>query len=254
MQFNRSIGPLNLHGDLRAALAGAVLLGLLLNLGLWQLARAAEKSALEARWVERSAIPAVTPEQLTQSGAADLADRAVSWEASFRQEAYLLLDNRLHRGQVGYHVVALAESVEGIVPVNLGWLPGDPARRTTPVPDLPRGVVSIEGRVFIPSAKPILLQQPSPPASLPATVQTLYWDHWSEDLSTLSGRSVFPYQVRISPDSPHALVAEWAVINQTPSKHIGYAVQWFAMAAVLTLIGLLRMTNLRELLGRRVTP
>jgi hypothetical protein len=26
------------------------------------------------------------------------------------------------------------------------------------------------------------------------------------------------------------------------------------MAAVLTLIGLLRMTNLRELLGRRVTP
>lgn len=83
MQFNRSIGPLNLHGDLRAALAGAVLLGLLLNLGLWQLARAAEKSALEARWVERSAIPAVTPEQLTQSGAADLADRAVSWEASF---------------------------------------------------------------------------------------------------------------------------------------------------------------------------
>lgn len=100
MQFNRSIGPLDLHVDLRAALAGAVLLGLLLNLGLWQLARAAEKSALETRWVERSAIPAVTPELLIQSGGADLADRAVSWEGSFRQDAYLLLDNRLHRGQV----------------------------------------------------------------------------------------------------------------------------------------------------------
>jgi surfeit locus 1 family protein len=38
------------------------------------------------------------------------------------------------------------------------------------------------------------------------------------------------------------------VVNQSPSKHIGYALQWFAMAAVLAVIGLVRMTNMRALL------
>ena len=55
----------------------------------------------------------------------------------------------------------------------------------------------------------------------------------------------------MAPESPLALVAEWTVVNQSPSKHIGYAVQWFAMAAVLLLIGVLRLTitNVRSLLS-----
>lgn len=99
-----------------------------------------------------------------------------------------------------------------------------------------------------------MMQKPEPPAALPATVQTLYWDNWQRSLEALSGRAVFPYEVRIQPDSPHALVAEWTVVNQSPSKHIGYAVQWFAMAAVLVIIGLLRLTNLRSLFSRGSRP
>jgi cytochrome oxidase assembly protein ShyY1 len=94
-----------------------------------------------------------------------------------------------------------------------------------------------------------MMQKPEPPEALPATVQTLYWDEWQSSLSVLTGRDVFPYEVRIQPESPLALVAEWTVINQTPSMHLGYAVQWFAMAAVLTLIGVLRLTNVRSLLS-----
>ena len=45
MQFNRSLGPLTVKGDVRAVLAGVVLLGLLSNLGFWQLGRAGEKAA-----------------------------------------------------------------------------------------------------------------------------------------------------------------------------------------------------------------
>jgi cytochrome oxidase assembly protein ShyY1 len=40
-------------------------------------------------------------------------------------------------------------------------------------------------------------------------------------------------------------------VNQSSSQHIGYAVQWFAMAGVLFLIGVWRLTNVVELLGRR---
>ena len=254
MQFNRSLGPLCISGDVRAVLAGLILFALLMNLGLWQLGRAGEKSALESRWESRAAMPAVTPEALmpdplsNEAGAA-LADRQVRWQASFTSNNYLLLDNRLHRGRAGYHVIALAGSDAGLIPLNLGWLAGDPSRRTTPTPTLPEGIVVIEGRIYVPSGTPLMMQKPEPPAALPATVQTLYWDNWQRSLEALSGRTVFPFEVRIQPDSAHALVAEWAVVNQSPSKHIGYAVQWFAMAAVLVIIGLLRLTNLRSLLS-----
>jgi hypothetical protein len=67
MQFNRSLGPLCISGDVRAVLAGLILFALLMNLGLWQLGRAGEKSALESRWETRAAMPAVTPEALMQA-------------------------------------------------------------------------------------------------------------------------------------------------------------------------------------------
>ena len=251
MQFNRTWGPLTVGGDARAAIAGLILLALLLNLGFWQLGRAGEKAALEARWEARSALPAITPqamlEQVAPGETDQWVDRAVRWEGRFRAREYLLLDNRIHRGQVGYHLIALVEMQDLLIPVNLGWLPGDPSRRTVPEPALPSEPLVIEGRAYVPAGNPLLMQKPLPPHSLPAVVQTLYWDDWAATLSELTGRLVLPYEIRIAPESPVALKAEWPVVNQSPSKHIGYAVQWFAMAVVLVVIGVLRMTNVRDL-------
>ena len=249
MQFNLSLGPLAVRGDLRAALAGVVLLVLLLNLGFWQVGRAGEKSALEDRWQTRAALPAVTPQSLAAEPIDVLADRQVAWQGRFTPTHYLLLDNRLHRGRAGYHVIALVSAGDALVPLNLGWIAGDPARKTVPAPTLPEGEVALSGRIYVPSSKPLMMQKPEPPKTLPAPVQTLYWDDWSSSLTALSGRHVLPFEVRIAPDSPFALAAEWPVVNQAPSKHIGYAVQWFAMAGVLVLIGLWRLTNIGELVG-----
>jgi len=252
MQFNRTWGPLTVRGDVRAAIAGLILMALLLNLGFWQLGRAGEKAALEARWQARSALPAIAPQAMLEEPPADeldqWVDRAVNWRGRFRPGDYLLLDNRIYRGQVGYHVIALAETQERLIPVNLGWLPGDPSRRTLPEPVLPAEPVMIEGRVYVPAGNPLLMQKPLPPESLPAVVQTLYWDDWASTLAGLTGRVVLPYEIRIAPESSLALKAEWPVVNQSPSKHIGYAVQWFAMALMLCVIGVLRLTNLRDLL------
>ena len=96
-----------------------------------------------------------------------------------------------------------------------------------------------------------MMQKPTAPSALPAPVQTLYWDNWQQELAALAGRHLLPFEVRIDPDSPLALTAEWPVVNQSSSQHIGYAVQWFAMAGVLFLIGIWRLTNVVELLGRR---
>ena len=252
MQFNGSIGRLEIHGDVRACVAGAVLFALLLNLGFWQLGRADEKNVLQTRWEARSALPAVTPLALLEtSDVSQYADRRVRWQGTLDPEAYVLLDNRLHRGRVGYHVVALIETDGSLVPVNLGWLAGDPSRRTAPVVNLMKGPALIEGQVYVPSAKPIMMVEQLPPDHLPATVQTLYWDQWFDTLAALTGASIFPYEVRIDPASPLALVAEWPVVNQSSAKHIGYAVQWFAMAGVLLLIGVLLVSNIRDIVAGR---
>lgn len=252
MQFNGSIGRLEINGDVRACVAGAVLFALLLNLGFWQLGRADEKNLLQTRWEARSALPAVTPMALLETpDVSQYADRRVRWQGVLDPEAYVLLDNRLHRGRVGYHVVALIETDDWLVPVNLGWLAGDPSRRTVPVVNLIEGPALIEGQVYVPSAKPIMMVEQQPPNRLPATVQTLYWDQWFDTLAALTEQSLFPYEVRIDPASPLALVAEWPVVNQSSAKHIGYAVQWFAMAAVLLLIGVLLMSNIRDIIAGR---
>ena len=202
MQFNRTLGPLRVRGDARAVVAGAVLFALLLNLGFWQLGRAGEKLALEARWQAQSDLPPVTP-QVILSGNTD--GDAEQWA-------------------------------------------GDPSRRTLPEPTLSQEPMIIEGNVYAPSGKPFLMQKPEAPQRLPAVVQTLYWDRWSDSLSALTERKVLPYEIRIQPGSEGALVADWPRANSSSSKHIGYAVQWFAMAAVLAVIGVVRMTNVRALL------
>ena len=177
MQFNRSLGPLVVSGDARALLAGIVLLALLMNLGSWQLGRASEKSALQARWEQRAALPPVSPATLLTDLPEARADRQVAWQGQFAPDQYLLLDNRLHRGRPGYHVIALASAEGSLVPVNLGWIAGDPARQSLPVPNLPEGEVLLTGRVYVPSCKPLMMQKPAAPASLPAPVQTLYWEN-----------------------------------------------------------------------------
>ena len=251
MHFNQSLGPLTIRGDLRAVLAGVVLMVLLLNLGSWQLGRAAEKSALQGRWEERAALPPVSPASLIAASPEARADRQVQWQGEFTPDQYLLLDNRLHRGRPGYHVIALVTAGASLVPVNLGWIAGDPARQTLPAPVLPEDAVSLSGRIYVPSGKPLMMQKPTAPVALPAPVQTLYWDNWQQELAALAGRPLLPFEVRINPGSPLALTAEWPVVNQSSSQHIGYAVQWFVMAGVLFLIGVWRLTNVVELLGRR---
>ncbi|GIR70140.1 MAG: hypothetical protein CM15mP74_13910 [Halieaceae bacterium] len=78
-----------------------------------------------------------------------------------------MLDNRIHQGRVGYHVVALVSAEDVLVPVNLGWLAGDPSRRTEPTPVLPEGLVSVSGRVYVPTGTPLMMQNPKHPHRCP---------------------------------------------------------------------------------------
>jgi len=49
--------------------------------------------------------------------------------------------------------------------------------------------------------------------------------------------------VRLDAGTPGVFVRDWPVISTTPEKHRAYAVQWFAMAAMLLALHLYYSTR-----------
>lgn len=236
------------HFEWRLTLFTLLLLPLLVSLGFWQLSRAEEKVALEARYAARASLPAVAPSALLSVPGVERADRQVWLEGTFMEDQYLLIDNRVRKGRVGFEVIALLDMAGLLVPTNLGWVAGDPARRELPVIDLPAGPVSFGARVYEPTGDAYTLMDESWPTELPAVVQAFQVGRWQALMEQSTGKPVFASEVRIAASSPYAFAAEWPVVNQSAAKHQGYALQWFTMAAVLLLAYVLRSTNLWSLL------
>ncbi|HEY7775897.1 MAG TPA: SURF1 family cytochrome oxidase biogenesis protein, partial [Kineobactrum sp.] len=111
--------------------------------------------------------------------------------------------------------------------------------------------LELTGHIYVPPGQPFLLaeQQLSPP--WPLRVQALEIDKLEPILATLTDSELFPHVVRIDAGQPGALEVNWQVVNASPEKHHGYAVQWFTMAAVLAIFFLLRSSNLWQLITRK---
>lgn len=244
---------LQLDFEWRITLATAMLFPALIALGFWQLERAGEKAELEARWSARQSEAAVPLSALASSDPGQLAYRRVSLRGEFLQGHYLLLDNRMQQGRFGNEVIgllALADS-DQVVLVNRGWVPADPARLVAPEVPEPDGPVTLTGHIYVSPGKPYLLgeQQLGPP--WPVRIQALDTGPLAPLVATVSDAALYPHPVRIDSGQPGALAVAWQVVNASPEKHQGYALQWFTMAAVLAFFFLLRSSNLWQLLTRK---
>lgn len=216
----------------------ALMVPLMVGLGFWQLARGGEKAALAADFAAKQArapVPLTRLQDFDEEALAYLPVRAVG---SFRSGRYFLLDNRTRQGRFGNEVIAVFEPLgsDMAVLVNRGWIPADPARREAPTVPEVEGVVTIEGYVYVAPGEPLLLAEQRLEPGWPKQVQAVEMDLLAEALGRSLGGGLFGHPVRLEADSPGALAADWEVVNVSPERHTGYAVQWFTMAGVLTLI------------------
>jgi surfeit locus 1 family protein len=222
----------------------ALLLPLLLMLGSWQLDREAEKIQLQALHETRTASAPVPVDVLNWQGG-DIAYQPVTMTGHFDNERYLLLDNRIQEGRVGYEVMMpfTTSSGQSLI-VNRGWVAQGVTREQLPAVMPVQESVTISGSVYVPISEPFLLSdvQEAQTNDWPRVVQKIDVNAWSKLLQT----SLLPHTVRISQNSPGALTAQWPTVNMEPEKHRGYAVQWFSMAAALLLMYIyfgIRRTN-----------
>lgn len=228
------VGHWRFRPSLLPSVAFLLLLLLLLSLGQWQWSRAAEKQALIDDKQERRMAPAlVVGEQQVEPQL----DRFRPATATGRYVAgqQFLLDNRLYRGQAGYHVFSRFETDQGQqLLVNRGWVSVGASREFLPSLPLPQGRVELSGHLDSPESVGLILGEP-PYTSIAELVllQNL-------DVSVLAEArqiDLSPLTLVLDEGQPGALQFDWMPVEAiSPEKHLGYAVQWYALAVALIII------------------
>lgn len=231
----------------RTTLFTALLLPLLVGLGFWQLERADEKRLLAARDAERAALAPISLGELAALAAGDQADRRVRLRGRMLAEPLLLVDNQLRGGRYGHDVISLfVDKASGLaVLLNRGWVVGDPSRRSLPDVESPVRELSLMARVYVPPGEPYVLQEERfDVLGERMLVQQAGSPALREALAAAVDQPLFEHELRLLPGQPAGFRRDWPVVNVSPAKHQGYALQWFTMAAALILLFLLRSSNL----------
>jgi surfeit locus 1 family protein len=196
-------------------------------LGNWQLDRAAQKRELKARFDAQAAQPPIHigREELP---AADIDGRRVEGRGVFEPRYAVFIDNRIHHGVPGYHLVMplRLEGSDRYVLVNRGWLERSPRRAELPEVRTPREPVTITGIAVIPSGRMLEL---SNEVFEGAIWQNLTIERYRKKMPI----SVQPFVLRQDNPLDDGLVRAWSPPDFGIDKHYAYAFQWFALAATL---------------------
>lgn len=249
MRMNNQIKPQNAPWKLPLLAVIAVLMVLaMLRLGVWQLARAAEKQAIVDQLTLKNELPALSGYDLLTSVIYDeLRFRKVKLEGRYDVANTVYVDNKVVNGQVGYQVFTpfMSESSARAIMVDRGFIGIGPSRDRLPKVNTAFNKITIEGRLNKPPAKPPLWSDEY------SIVDGARWQFLPiSELAQQLHLDLFPLVVELAPIKAKQnaqnddLVRQWSEIDdQWVAKHQGYAFQWFAMAAaffVACLVLLLR--------------
>jgi surfeit locus 1 family protein len=199
-------------------------------LGSWQLDRAAYKLDLQQRMdVARAQPPLHLPAALVRTE--DVAYHRVEAEGEFRPDLTVLLDNKVHEGAVGYEVVTpvrLGDSGLHVL-VDRGWVKAPPTRSELPSVSTPAGRVRVEGIALPPPSRFVELSD--------RTVAGRVWQNLRLDrYREAYGIDLQPVLIQQHNDLGDGLVRAWRRPDAGVDVHRAYALQWFAMTGVITIL------------------
>jgi surfeit locus 1 family protein len=202
------------------------------RLGVWQLDRAAQKIRLEQAVNERANLPPLPPEQLAHRPEVAEAQlhRRVALSGRWMPAHTVALDNRPLHGRAGFVIVTPLELAPGdAVLVQRGWVPRDAHDRTRlPVLDTPPGDVRVQGRIAPWPSHRFELAEAAEHGPIRQNLD-------AAQLAREAGVGLRPLSLLQldGSDGRNALVREWPVPSQDVWKHHGYALQWFALSALI---------------------
>ncbi len=213
-------------------LLSLVLLPTFIGLGVWQLQRADSKAAQFAQFETQAELPVLRElpaGHVPRYARASLAGRYVV-------NRQFLLDNMTDGGRGGYHVLTpfVPSGEERWLLVNRGWVPAPGDRRS--LPDI---AANTDTRVV--TGQFDQLPRPGLDLGAPSAPGPERWPQVVSfpDMAALQERlaqRLFDQQLLLDPDQPDGFLRAWGPRSMAPERHLGYAVQWFALAAVLVIL------------------
>jgi surfeit locus 1 family protein len=210
---------------------------LLTWLGNWQLHRADEMRVIQAAFDSSDAAPVPLPPAATAQRY-----RRVVVTGRYDPAHQFLLDNMTHAGAVGYRVLTPLLSDGGAtVLVDRGWIPLGASRAQLPPLSVGADERTVTGRVDALPRAGI-----SPPATASSGwPRVLNYPPLAAFASALD-RTVYPQLVLLDATAPDGFVRDWHPTGLSPDRHVGYAVQWYALAATLLVLYVVHSRRARK--------
>jgi len=203
-------------------------------LGNWQRHRAAEKSAQAE---QQAAAVQQPPIELSgsETDASSLRFRKVRATGEYDSAHALLIDNKVHAGRAGFHVIVplkIAGSARHVL-VDRGWIAQGPRRSELPSAPSPPGVVTIEGRANVPPQRYLEFGKD-------AQQDTVWQNLDIERIAQVTHLALLPFIIEqadpVSP--PDALVRDWPQSDSGTMQHVSYMMQWYSLAALAVILWL----------------
>ena len=208
---------------------GGLLSVLLVGLGFWQLERGDEKRAERLAFETGSrftpfinGMPVEQFEQIRVNGVLDTG----------RQ---MFLDHIVKNSRHGYYVITPLRLGDEEPPllVNRGWVQKTGDGPPTLTETAQAGNIVLRGRVSrLPRAAYRMGDAIPAGAEWPriAVYPTL------AEAEAAYGQTLQPFVLLLDPDEPGGFERNWQPAGLGPERHYGYALQWFAMSAVLAIL------------------
>jgi surfeit locus 1 family protein len=199
------------------------------GLGAWQISRGLDKRAEQELFSDDTGFAAWT------AGMAVRPYQRLRVTGRFDPDHQFLLDNIILNGRYGYYVLTPLRFSEdnAVLLVNRGWI-----EKTRDAVDLASlkvdsDLLTVHGRAgSLPRAGYRMADAIDTGSTWPkrAVYPTI------EDISAALGHGAQPFVLLMEPDDEFGFVRHWVPEEMGPGRHFAYALQWFAMGAVLAVL------------------
>lgn len=213
-------------------LAAAVFAVLTFSLGNWQMERAAYKRELQAQ-IDAGERLSAWQVGATPVNKSEVLHRRVIAAGKFDTRYQILLDNRIHDGVAGYHVLTplMVDNGSRAILVNRGWLPVGQNRDTLPSITTPTAQVKITGVAVDPDTRYFELRAAPP--------QHRVWQNLNfKSYVAWSGLNLHPFVLQQGNESGDGLLRVWPRPDTGVDTHWSYAMQWYGLCATLVTLWL----------------
>ncbi len=196
------------------------------GLGVWQISRGLEKRATQNLYRDESGFTT------WQHGAAVRPYQRLRIEGRFDSAHQVILENIIINSRYGYYIITPLELGDDVpvLLINRGWIEKGATPIDSALLELPAEPTIVHGRA----------------GSLPragykmgsAVTQTPGWPKYAvypsvDEVSAALGRELQPFVLLMDHEEAGGFYRHWVPTEFGPGKHFGYALQWFAMGAVL---------------------